>query len=315
MSERYIERKNEPTQIIEEAVKKIIPYQEYPKYHRRGNFAHEFEAGDRQLVFFASNHSVDKEHPQFKTIPEKFQKFVEASKRPKLVLVEGLPKEAFKGSGQELESYISQGEMMFTAAMAEKSGVEWDTPEPNEAKVVEELLQQGFKRHELAMFYIIRGLDYSLRTLKRVPSQAEFGKELLRAEIAAHAGWAEVPSMHEILEMYHRDPKALVQLSEHVYAQAFSKFTAEYLRMTGKEFVMDQEHVQPYADPGDQLKTGNQLNQTAAAHNNIRDREIVRRIGHELAAGKNLFVVYGSGHITTQEPAIRELWDKIVTKS
>jgi hypothetical protein len=71
----------------------------------------------------------------------------------------------------------------------------------------------------------------------------------------------------------------------------------------GKDFNLG-ENQNGYVNPNN---IGSRINEIARKTSDVRDENILNEIVKYWSEGKSVFVVFGSGHLIIQEPALREI--------
>ncbi len=324
MSELPLEAAKEAAdrQVVDGALDLIMPFSEYRTREHPTPYVFELRKGDRQLVFFGTAHSMDGTDPLFDDIKDRMTRFASEVQNPE-VFYEG---DAWYEGKLTDEQARGQGEAVYTQWLAEQRGIPTESPEPPEHAEIDAALERGFERDEVAAWYLARTLRSNLIDARTDITYKNFGGMLVKTEVVVQPQWAQnMPSRDELLHLWKTDRQRIEQYLEEIGRQVLPKFIETFERINGasplkqggsestKDIIaFDPEIIEQYSDPADFSNVHGKTNAIAAISSRTRDAAIVRKIGAAIAAGKNVFVVYGASHAVMQESALRKIFDGVV---
>ena len=234
----------------------------------------EIEKHNQVLFYFGANHSPDPSNEQYNKLLEYWQKFLKKTKGQNcMVFVEGWKRPVLKNK----EEAIKNGnEGTFITMLADQEGIQTECPEPDEKEVTGELLKQ-FSKDKIVFYYFISQLKGWQRFSEPRPNFDEFVPMIFK-RVKRITEWND----------YDYSTEHMLRIYEEVFGQKISK---EELMNTAIDF----------SNPN--LK--GPINDVARASSDIRDLNIASEIERYWNEGKNIFVVFGSGHLIIEEPALR----------
>ena len=221
------------------------------------------------LYFLGSQHLLDPEDQQFEAIRKYWQEFLkETNKKDCVVLVEAWENLAEKSK----DNPKNWGESGFTTFLASEDRVQVFSPEPNRWQVRNELLKK-FTQDEI-VYSDFAGIAYQWNKLKNKPNFEEY--------------------IDSYTKIYKKE------LDWDGYNFSLQNFIRIHNETHDHEFnENDRDCFYNDYNPA--------TNEVSREEGLIRDKHIVTEIKRLWDEGKNIFIVYGSGHAIVQEPALREL--------
>ncbi|MBP6914270.1 hypothetical protein KBB74_02145 [Candidatus Parcubacteria bacterium] len=234
---------------------------------------------EKELIFFGSPHINDPESPIFDSIKEKIEET-----KPDIVYVEGIPsidriKEEI--GSLTLDEAKKQGESIFSLKLAIENNINVESPEPDFSKELEYQTNQGFSKKDIFNYY-----------------------------------------MYRIINQYqHNNENTNVEECKNILKQRFERFRKQSnwdekeLEIMEKE-IIDQLDIKDnkYSNETDPIpwegKPQTVINEVSRSSSNFRDKHIFEEIAKGKEKYNKLFVVYGSGHAVSQEPALKALFEK-----
>ena len=277
-----------PQMTIEELTGLLLTPHEYVRHPwvtgegEDETYVYELANGQKKITFFGAKHSHDPDHPQFDELERRFSQL-----NPDMVYLEGmssLPDPAIVAEKYERTfpgDPRTHGEPRVALKLALDVGVDFESPEPPDAELFRNLLQEGFTKKDIFAFVVYR--------------QA-----------------SQFQDMHPESSMY--------AFREYMvpYLDAFrrdSVWDADELRRIESEIFRDMNlaDTEAYATQVDPMpwpeKRLTVVNEIASVVNRYRDVRWLERIAEGLKTHDRLFIVGGSGHAVTLEPALRALME------
>jgi hypothetical protein len=269
---------------IARALDCLLTPEQYARVKHPTPYLYTLGEGDNALCFVGAQHSTDPAHEQFSAIAEAF-----ATQQPDIVLVEGTQGLSGVASTDrfirqlDFETAIRRGgESIFTVRHALERNVPWQCPEPTDQALMRHLLLELYTPDQLVAWYTLRILGQYHRREETMPFVGYVSPFL--SYLAQATGWSpEQCSLEQALAT----AATVLGHSPNIY---------------------NRERAEEYTDPipwPNRWETQSRFNEITRAAIQYRDRTIVKRVTHQLAAGRRTLVVYGAGHAVMQEPAYR----------
>ena len=223
----------------------------------------------QRLYFLGSKHLFDPEDKQFEAIRKYWQEFLEETDMENcVVLVEGWDSFVEKTENRAKKRH----EAGFTNFLASKEDLVSYTPEPSRLEVAKKLLKK-FSDDEVMYSYFAQFATQWHR-MKKKPSFEEY----IDASMKVCKRQLEMKGYDISLENFTR-------LHDETHDHTFDKNNRGC-------FYNDHNPV---------------TNDVSREEGLIRDLHMVSEIKRLWDEGKNIFIVYGSGHAIIQEPALKKL--------
>ena len=225
---------------------------------------------NRYLYFLGPHHISDPKDSQVKVIKNRWNEFLELTKKKNcIVLIEGGKRPLFKSEKDAIEKH---GEPGLLTLLANKESIKVISPEPYEDEEANSISKK-FGREKTIYYYFARQVTQWHRYLEK-PNFEKYMIHLLK----------------EYEEILHWDNfdfslNCMVRLHDKYHDHKFDKENSDC-------FYKD-------SNPMD--------SEVCAGSSENRNIYIVSEILKLWEKGKNIFVVYGSGHAITLEPAIKKL--------
>lgn len=286
-----LENKNESELVSKKelALDNIMTAAEYSEIRHDTPYVFDVENGDKSIYYFGSKHTHDSSDLMFEDMQSAFE-----SKNPEVVLVEGLrigedKKEAAnvyikEASAEDLIAHF--GEAGMAIKLAVENNIEWSSPEPDDRGMYDNLLDQGFAKEEIFVWYVLRLLPQYNRLSEK--SGFESYAQKFIDNFQTETEWQDFDYAYE----------RVMELAQSI---------------VGRE--IDPENEAEAADLVDpipwskKLESQTVLNRVAQESLVLRDREIVSGIADSLQQHNKVFVVYGASHAVMQERAVRKLME------
>lgn len=247
-------------------------YSEASSTYGPSPFTFEVENDKQVMFYFAANHSHDPNNHQYPVLRDYWQKFLETSEgKKKIVLVEGGKRLVEENEETAIRRGAEAGLVTF---LASKSNIPDMSPDPSLEKLAEQF--PDIPKEEMLLMRFINLMDSYQRhgltgTLKEVVER--WGNTRRREET-----WKGIDL-------------------------SFESMKKVYKKVLGKDFDLN-ENMNRLADPN---KAGTRVNEIATLLSDAREIAIVSEIEKNWKEGKSIFVVFGSGHLIIQMPALEKL--------
>lgn len=277
------------TPSLERYKSQILTPEEYVRHpwvraEAKGSYSYTLSNGLKTLTMFGSEHIHDPEHSLFTEIDEAFE-----TARPDLVLVEGMEGiennvEAVRARlrGMTVEDAKHMGENMYTLKRAVDAEIAFESPEPSHEKEIQHLLSLNF------------------------PKEFIYGQTVYRSVVEFQRRHPSTKSMTAFLEFLHPYRSRFQQDSgwDQEEIDAIEKALLQSIDLSDTEAYTRKIDPMPWDG-----KYESTMNSLGGASTLYRDRHILDRIADGLRTHDRVFVVYGSGHAVSLEPALRALMD------
>lgn len=258
-------------------------YSEHPFANQKEQKSYVVEVadGNKKIVFFGSAHINKPENPLFTEIDEKFKET-----KPEIVFLEGMESinhnkkvvtEKLQKEDKEATKLVSEG--YFALKLAVDAGIDFECPEPSGSSEVEYLLNSGFSKKDIFTFYIYRDIDQYQRQHK------EWSKEEC------------IEYLKPFFKMFHKNSGW-----DNNELTIFEQELIDTIDINNKTLYHYQVDPTPWNNTEQTI-----INEISRSSSSFRDRCIFEKIAEGLKKYERLFIVYGSKHAVTQEPAIRAL--------
>jgi hypothetical protein len=253
----------------------------FDKYQELGQhfvfpYTFELDKNGKKLVFIGARHSNDPQNQQFKTIKNRWYKFLKDTKdEQKVVVTEGgeIPELSYQAEN-ESNAIQKFGEPGFTQLLAEAADTTVVSSEPD-AKVEIDTLLKTYSREEIIVLY------FSNIVFQWQRSQSKMDLDTY---------------IHIFLWGYFGRP----EWKDFDFSP--SNLRVIFKKATGKDFdENDKDTLYKLMEPTD--------NNISGVSSNVRDEHILKKI-KELWTENNMFIVYGSGHAIRLEQALRNYASK-----
>ena len=231
----------------------------------------------KYLLFFGARHVYDPKDLQFNQLREALVKFLKETKENNcLVLVEG---NRFLANSEE-EGIKHGGEGGFITFLANQKNIPVVSPEPPFLSLYQELTKQ-FPREYIYYMRMAQWLAQWHRLLDE--NKQGFEKYFSEGYLKGYKeefGWSDFDFSIENIKIIHKN----------LFNNDFDGNNGDFFYQISR--------------PDKEISI---INEVARAASLIRNIYIVEQIKKYWDDGKNIFIVYGSGHAIIQEPALRAL--------
>ncbi len=254
-------------------------YKELSKTNLEGPYFYKITNGKQALYYIGANHSYDPNNFQYDKIRNYWKEFLkETGRKNSIVLVEGGKRQTPKPEKDfgEDDAIKEGGEADFITYLAFKEGIETESPEPDDEFELKEL-NKNFSLEEILYHRFVRTADQWNRLSEPKPDFWEYVERFINRDKKS-AGRADFATPKELFIKLH---------NEHHPDHPFNEY--------------DQKCFHNDSNPSIEE------NKVASASSIIRNVHITKEIVKLWQEGKNIFVVYGSGHAIVQEKALQKL--------
>ncbi len=245
---------------------------QYDEFHKKDihqPYFFQIKKNQQCLFYIGSKHSFDPDNIQNQIIKKHWQEFLrQTGIKNCIALNEGGEREL---ADTEKESIKKGGEAGLLTWLAKKDHINIYSPEPNHNFELEQLLK-NFSKDEVIYYYFARLVDQWHRIGK--PDFTNYLEGYLK-RLELETNWTD----------YEFSIKNMIKIHDKTHDHKFNKD--------------DQTCVHNDANPI--------YSKVASACSHIRDTFIVSEIKRLWEEGKNIFIVYGSGHFIVQRPALETL--------
>lgn len=283
----YAKEENQ-AETLETILGSIMTAEEYSKIEHATPYVFELKAGDKELYYFGSPHMSDPSNPLFAEIEAALSKA-----NPDIIFVEGVNvrgdktkfNERVKSSTRE-EAIDRMGESGFTLKLGVEKGVDWESPEPTDEDLYNDLLAKGFSKDEIFAWDVFNILPQYNRQMKR----AGFEKYA--------AGFIDQFKRATNWEGFDYSYERAIKLGEQIFGEAVD--------VENYPNALDRIDPIPWDEKKDKQTI---LNRISEASSLFRDKKIVKDILEAFRTHNRVFVVYGASHAAIQEPALKKAFE------
>ena len=285
--EQSFVKKENQTEALEPVLDSIMSAEEYSHVEHSTPYIFELKAGDTQLHYFGSPHTSDPSNPLFAEIEAAFNKA-----NPDIVFVEGMNvrgdktkfNEGVKSATRE-EAIDRMGESGLTLKLVVEKGIDWESPEPTDEDLYNNLLAKGFSKDQIFAWDVFLILPQYNRQMNKQGFKQYVQPFLERFKQATN--WEGFDYSYE----------RVIQLGEQIFGEAID--------VENDPNALDRIDPIPWDEKKEKQTI---LNRIGEASSLFRDRKIVSDIAEATKTHKRVFVVYGASHAAMQEPALRKLF-------
>lgn len=284
-SEIILEENEQQSTKIESILSSIMTTEEYSKIEHDRPYIFELKSGSKELYYFGSPHMSDPSNPLFKEIEAAFNKA-----NPDIVFVEGINirgdktkfNERVRSTSHE-EAINMMGESGLTLKLGVDKGIDWESPEPTDEDLYNDLLSKGFTKDEVFAWDVFHILPQYNRQLKHDGFKQYVSGFIDRFRKATN--WENFDYSYE----------RAIRLGEEIFG--------ENIDVENDTKALDRVDPIPWEDKKDNQTV---LNRISAVSGLFRDRKIVKDILEAFDTHDRVFVVYGASHAAMQKPAFRK---------
>ncbi len=248
-------------------------HEKYQQLHHENYvypYFYKITASNKLLFFVGPHHTYDPRDPQINKIKQYWDDFLKATeKKSCITLTEGGKRIVARSEDEAIRNDAEAGLVTYLAA---QESIDTISPEPNWNDEINELLRE-FTKEEIALHDFVR----VIAQWNRLQTKPDFDTylEKFSKKYFERLQWSDFDFSTE----------NLINLFKETYKLPFDKDKYEVFHALSSP----------------------QKSNVAAASSRIRDIFILRTIIDLWAQSKNIFVVYGSGHALTLEPALKKL--------
>lgn len=264
----------------------IMTVEKYAQIRHETPYIFTLKIEDTELYYFGAPHERDPQNSLFSEIETAFNQV-----NPDIVFVEGLHDRGDRDKFNEQAKNTSRdevihraGESGFTLKLAVEKGIEWQSPEPSDEDLYNDLLNKGFSKDDIFARHVLNILPQYNRLMKKEGFKQyvdDFMDDFKQA-----TNWEGFDYSYE----------RAIELGQQILGRSIS--------------VENEPNALDFVDPipwEEKKSIQTVLNRISTASSLFRDRKIVNDIASAIKTHKRVFVVYGASHAVMQEPALRKL--------
>lgn len=256
----------------------LLPWEQYNEKAVSVTVPYVYSISNKQgqcLVYFGSKHSYDPSDKQIPKLKEQWSKFLKHTKgKNSIVLVEGGKRQVL---GNEKEAITKGGEAGFISFLADKEGIETDSPDPSWGSTFDNLAKK-FSKEKVLYF---RAAQIATQW-NRLPNREDF------------KGYLE-----SFLKRYQKE-FCLTDTD-----CSFENIKNIHQKLFGTNF--DENNNNFFKKISAPIYNDSIINEISRADSNMRNIHIIEQVKKYWDLGFNIFIVFGSGHAIIQEPALKAL--------
>ena len=276
------------SETMEAILSSIMTAEEYSKIEHATPYIFELKAEDKELYYFGSPHTSDPSNPLFAEIEAAFN-----NANPDIVFVEGMNvrgdktkfNERVKSATRE-EAIDRMGESGLTLKLGVEKGIEWESPEPTDEDLYNDLLAKGFSKDEIFAWDVFHILPQYNRQMKREGFEKYVSGFIDRFKRTTN--WDNFDYSYE----------RAIKLGEQIFGEAVD--------VENDQRALDRIDPIPWDEKKEKQTI---LNRIGEASSLFRDKKIVGDILEAFKTHKRVFVVYGASHAVMQEPAFKKAFE------
>ncbi len=223
------------------------------------------------LFYIGGEHSWNPDHPQFDFLKEKFSEFLKIAKHP-LAVVESCGWAVY---ATETEAITNGGEIGFVSFLCRQNNTPIVCFEPDRGEEMNALLKR-FSKDEIEYYYFARTVAQWHRLTEKPDINNYLGRFLERDKSAS--GW--------------NDFEFSVAHMGEVHTKLFG----------GNADLKNAEFFRKIENP---MREDNPLKEVVRASGRFRDETVVKKILEAWSQKKDLFIVYGRGHMERHHALIQ----------
>lgn len=225
------------------------------------------------LYFLGARHTNDPSDVQFDKIKNLWSDFLENTEGERIIFIESIIHNTSDDFEDSVRKYGEAGAVFF---LARKAGLGVIKPEPT-AEEQRRILCGLFDKEIVVYTMIIQNLS----AWSRLINKSNFNDVLKRT----------LHTEKEYSEIYGFTPD-------------ITWFKKQHRKLFGKQEIEDRFFLNNISNP---RKSDTQINIVASHRTKVRNEYIINRITEAWNSGKNIFIVYGKGHLSILEDELQKL--------
>lgn len=238
----------------------------------------DYEIGDSKLVFFGAKHTSEQDSEQWMQLEKQWDNFI-AHGNPNKVLIFEKADAGYDDLSKE-EMIAKHGESGYAVWLAKQKGVDIESPEQDRIKEIEFLKTKGHAEESIMTYYFGRQMHQWARQDKDLePDWQKYAKDTV-GKYNSLGCWSTQLSLDKVLKWFKQSQGTQLD-------------------------VDDIKQLYDVSDPSQ--------NPVSADSGAYRDIALKEAIEDKVEQGKDVFIVYGSGHAIRLEPMLDELFGKRVS--
>jgi len=291
-SEVLPNKEEKQSKTMESILSSIMTAEEYSKIEHATPYIFELKAGDKELYYFGSPHTSDPSNPLFAEIEAAFNKA-----NPDIVFVEGMNVSGDKTkfnervkSATHKEAIERMSESGLTLKLGVEKGIDWESPEPTDEDLYNDLLTKGFSKDEIFASDIFLILPQYNRQMKKEGFEKYVSGFIDRFKRTTN--WEGFDYSYE----------RAIKLGEQILGRPVD------VEKESESDALDFIDPIPWDEKKDKQTILNRIGEQSSL---FRDKKIVRDILEAFKTHKRVFVVYGASHAFMQEPAFKKAFESL----
>ena len=245
-------------------------YQELNRLKYVFPYSYKISKNNQHLYVLGVQHTFDPKNHQLKTVKKYWDEFLKETKKKNcIVLVEGGKRPNIDDIDEAVRKHAEGG---FIANLATKENIETYSPEPDEKYEVNQLVKK-FSKEEIMYYYFARTVAQWHRLMQK-------------------------PNIKEYIEGFMKRDKEITGWNDFDFS--FENFIKLHDKFHDHPF--DPDNYKCFYDDSNPS-----YSKVSAGSSLVRDKHILSEIKKLWRKGKNIFIVYGSGHAIKLEKALKEL--------
>ncbi len=231
------------------------------------------------LCFFGALHSNDTKHPQFDLLSNTWKFFINNSSKNKVVIVESNKKseQNLKSINNFQEAINLYGEIGAAYCLAHEGNAKVIYPEPNGEEQRRKLCEL-FDPQDVAYAFIIQSLLIWFRTERKLTLEQSLEKNSIEKET-------------KFSDIYKFTPTT-------------DWFYGRHKKLFGEQKLEDKKFISSISDP---RKKDTIINEIVSKRTELRNEYLLKAIEENLKSDKDVFVVYGRGHLDVLKDSLIKL--------
>lgn len=249
----------------------LLSWKEYNQKEFDVPYVFKKEKDGKSVIYIGVRHSFDPDDEQFEVIQKAFKEFQKLNGNKIIMIEGGVNWQTLETDKETIKRY---GEPAFIKGLAIGAGLKYVSPEPTKEEM-NNFIKDKFSE-EYIVYYKVAQQSLHYTKMQNKPSEEEFLQRRIDNDIK------------QFTDKY-KTPEDIKNLHKKLFGTNFD--------------LNDRNFFYEIANPA---LFKSKFNELAREKDILRDSKIVESIIDYWNKGYSVFVVYGSGHIIIQEPALEE---------
>jgi len=243
------------------------------KSFRRGFITFKIKNSKQAMFYFGANHSRNPTNPQYIALRKYWKDFLKTTKgKNGIVLIESRLRLLIE---DEKQSIINGSEGSFITLLASRAGIPVVCPDLSDEQLMDNMI--GYNKDEILLYWFLRWFNNYQKHSTPKPNFEKSAKM-----------WCEYQKQKSMWKGVKISLPRLKKLYKNILDKDFN----------------ENKNPNNLVNPN---KTRMPINKVARCQSNLRDLNIVSEITRYWQEGKNIFVVFGHGHLIIQKSALKKL--------